>query len=122
MVDYAENIFLLFNYQMNKLHYRVKRLTAILTIMGIILMLVIPLGIIIGINVVNSQELWIVKEKHEMGREYLNRSNYAPYHITVEREHILLWIEVDWDVYLNIDVGDRIRLNPNCDEIIGVIK
>ena len=121
-MEYGENIYLLRNYHMNKLYYRVKRLTMLLVIMGVILILMIPVTVLITENVIDSRELWEVVDKFEMNREYYNRTGYAPYHVTVTREHVLLWIEVDWDLYLNIDRGDMVRLNPDCNEIIGVIK
>jgi hypothetical protein len=107
---------------MNRLYYRVKRLTAIIFIMAIVIALMIPVTVLITENAIDRRELWEVVEKFEMGREYLNRTGYAPYHVTVEREHVLLWIEVDWDLYLNLERGDLVRLNPDCNEIIGVIK
>lgn len=121
-MDYGENIFLLLNYHRNKLYYSVKRLTMMVVIIGVILILMIPVTVLITENVIDSRELWEVTGKHELDRYSVNKTGQNPYWLTVKRENVLIDIEVPWDIYLNVDVGDKVRLDPNCENVIGLIK
>jgi hypothetical protein len=120
-IEYGDNVMLLFSYHQNRLEWMIKRFTVAMVFIAILMTIFIPVTIMFAVESVDSIEYWEVTGKHESFRpnETLERGEY-PYYLKVTRDGIVLMVDVPWDMYESIKIGDRIKLDSDCERVIGV--
>lgn len=68
----------------------------------------------------DSQNYWLVKYKWTNEKTCIEDNETVYHRIYVYRDGIHMNIDCNKNTWLNINVGDHVKLNENCDKVIDI--